>query len=122
MPLSTARLRPAALIAWCALAVASVALPFPPWLALPFAVSFLVLGPGLALAHLLRPSEPAAMISLALGFSLACLVVAAQAQLLMRVFAPHRTVWVLAALTVFGLLWAEWRRRPSEVDHGSGPT
>jgi hypothetical protein len=100
----TARgMTPAPIVAAAALAAAAVAFAGAPGpLRAPVVLAFLALGPGMAFVPLLGLRDPVAVLTLALGLSLALDLVVAATMLYAGAWSPPASLAVLAAIALGG--------------------
>jgi len=109
-------IRPIAVLAGAALAALVVWGSVTPALRGPVVLAFLLVGPGMALVHLLRLRDPLAEMCLAVALSIALDTLVASAFLYAGAWSPSTILVALIAVAVFGagsdLVTAANLRRP----------
>lgn len=90
--------------------LSALSLPLPA-LRVPLALAFFLVVPGIALAELIRLPSEAAGWCIALAFSLACNILAAQIQLVVDSWHPLAGSTAVAAIGVLLTACVMWRER-----------
>jgi len=114
------QLRAAAILLLTGGCVVSVAIGRSSPIRVVLSLSFLLFGPGLALAELLEINDLAQRIVIATAASLALETLIAVALVYGRAFSTQLAIGILAAFTVSVLGMAVLRARRIRVEHGDG--